>query len=198
VTSIMHVHCSIQTIKGKHGSRTIRPSSRRTSEPYCTTSSCHLPLWTLAMVHSGDMGPDRHGSTDSRIRATKIRVQTKSAKHCRRMETAPSIADPNSLDAFFADCGLPIDSSFLEKLHIFIQRHSGPTGRPIACVTSGGTTVPLERNCVRFIDNFSAGTRGAMSTEQFLQVGPSTAELADTAVDQTFRHHLPPVSLSHL
>jgi hypothetical protein len=45
--------------------------------------------------------------------------------------------------------------------------------------------VPLERNCVRFIDNFSAGTRGAMSTEQFLQVGPSTAEQAATTVDQT-------------
>lgn len=38
------------------------------------------------------------------------------------------------------------------------------------CVTSGGTTVPLERRCVRFIDNFSGGTRGALSTEFFLQV----------------------------
>lgn len=43
--------------------------------------------------------------------------------------------------------------------------------RPIVVVTSGGTTVPLERNCVRFIDNFSKGTRGALSAEQFLQVG---------------------------
>jgi len=30
--------------------------------------------------------------------------------------------------------------------------------------------VPLERRCVRFIDNFSAGHRGALSTEQFLEV----------------------------
>jgi hypothetical protein len=37
--------------------------------------------------------------------------------------------------------------------------------RPIVCITSGGTTVPLERRCVRFIDNFSAGNRGAASTE---------------------------------
>lgn len=43
--------------------------------------------------------------------------------------------------------------------------------RPLVVVTSGGTTVPLERNCVRFIDNFSKGTRGALSAEQFLQVG---------------------------
>lgn len=36
---------------------------------------------------------------------------------------------------------------------------------------SGGTTVPLELNTVRFVDNFSAGTRGACSAEYFLQAG---------------------------
>lgn len=30
---------------------------------------------------------------------------------------------------------------------------------------SGGTTVPLESKTVRFIDNFSVGSRGAASTE---------------------------------
>ena len=30
---------------------------------------------------------------------------------------------------------------------------------------SGGTTVPLESRTVRFIDNFSVGSRGAISTE---------------------------------
>ncbi|EPZ32566.1 DFP-domain-containing protein [Rozella allomycis CSF55] len=35
----------------------------------------------------------------------------------------------------------------------------------IVIVTSGGTTVPLEKNMVRYLDNFSAGTRGAVSTE---------------------------------
>lgn len=38
-------------------------------------------------------------------------------------------------------------------------------------VTSGGTTVPLEHVTVRFVDNFSAGTRGASSTEYFLDAG---------------------------
>lgn len=32
-------------------------------------------------------------------------------------------------------------------------------------MTSGGTTVPLEQRCVRYIDNFSSGNRGAASTE---------------------------------
>ena len=36
---------------------------------------------------------------------------------------------------------------------------------PIVCVSSGGTTVPLEQNTVRFIDNFSSGERGAVSAE---------------------------------
>lgn len=35
-------------------------------------------------------------------------------------------------------------------------------------VTSGGTTVPLEEKTVRFIDNFSAGTRGSASAEYFI------------------------------
>ncbi|KAH8243066.1 hypothetical protein KR032_004290 [Drosophila birchii] len=35
-------------------------------------------------------------------------------------------------------------------------------------LASGGTTVPLEHNTVRFVDNFSAGTRGSASAEYFL------------------------------
>ena len=49
----------------------------------------------------------------------------------------------------------------------FIAEHIGK-GRRVVLVTSGGTTVPLENQTVRFIDNFSAGTRGATSAEYFL------------------------------
>lgn len=45
--------------------------------------------------------------------------------------------------------------------------------KKIAVVSSGGTTVPLENNTVRFIDNFSAGTRGSLSAECFLNAGYS-------------------------
>jgi len=51
----------------------------------------------------------------------------------------------------------------------FITRHA--RALPLVLVTSGGTTVPLENQTVRFIDNFSAGTRGATSAEYFLQAG---------------------------
>ena len=52
----------------------------------------------------------------------------------------------------------------------FIARH-GDAGRRLVLVTSGGTTVPLETQTVRYIDNFSAGTRGATSAEFFLRHG---------------------------
>src|ERR1700761_7178194 len=54
----------------------------------------------------------------------------------------------------------------------FIQYHvENASDRRIVLVTSGGTTVPLENQTVRFIDNFSAGTRGATSAEYFLESG---------------------------
>ncbi|XP_059639971.1 phosphopantothenate--cysteine ligase 2-like isoform X2 [Cornus florida] len=63
------------------------------------------------------------------------------------------------------------------KLNDFIGRNSisseNGRGRRIVCVTSGGTTVPLEQRCVRYIDNFSSGHRGAASTEYFLDAGYS-------------------------
>lgn len=52
----------------------------------------------------------------------------------------------------------------------FIDQHSQDK-RKVALITSGGTTVPLENQTVRFIDNFSAGTRGATSAEYFLESG---------------------------
>ncbi|CAG8554052.1 10481_t:CDS:2 [Paraglomus occultum] len=50
------------------------------------------------------------------------------------------------------------------RVREFVSTHR-KTGRRIVLITSGGTTVPLENQTVRFIDNFSAGTRGATSAE---------------------------------
>ena len=57
-----------------------------------------------------------------------------------------------------------------ELAQSFVQQHAAARRR-VALVTSGGTTVPLENQTVRFIDNFSAGTRGATSAEYFLGAG---------------------------
>lgn len=78
-----------------------------------------------------------------------------------------------TVEQFLADAPPFVAAGVTERLRAFVDAHAaapgGPLARPLVVVTSGGTTVPLERNCVRFIDNFSKGTRGALSVEQFLQ-----------------------------
>lgn len=54
----------------------------------------------------------------------------------------------------------------VSKIEEFVAHHAQNN---IVLVTSGGTTVPLEHNTVRFVDNFSAGTRGSASAEYFLK-----------------------------
>ncbi|XP_033347079.1 uncharacterized protein C4B3.18 isoform X2 [Bombus vosnesenskii] len=55
-------------------------------------------------------------------------------------------------------------------LKAFVERQLKRNNK-VVLVTSGGTTIPLEHNTVRFVDNFSAGTRGSASTEYFLENG---------------------------
>ncbi|CAN0175556.1 unnamed protein product [Ectocarpus fasciculatus] len=57
-----------------------------------------------------------------------------------------------------------------EALEAFLDDNRG-RGRPVVCITAGGTAVPLEANTVRTIDNFSTGRRGAVSAEQFIARG---------------------------
>ncbi|XP_011644143.1 phosphopantothenate--cysteine ligase [Pogonomyrmex barbatus] len=57
-----------------------------------------------------------------------------------------------------------------QALKEFTKKHF-EAGNKVVLVTSGGTTVPLEHNTVRFVDNFSAGTRGSVSAEYFLEHG---------------------------
>lgn len=53
-------------------------------------------------------------------------------------------------------------NSVATKVQKFLEENKT---RPLAFITSGGTKVNLEKNCVRFIDNFSMGTRGSASAE---------------------------------
>ena len=62
------------------------------------------------------------------------------------------------------------------KLQNFTVRHTSHH-IPIALVTSGGTSAPLEHNCVRYLDNFSTGTRGAYAVEEFLKRGYAVIHL---------------------
>ena len=62
--------------------------------------------------------------------------------------------------------------------------------RRVSVVTSGGTSVPLELNCVRSIENFSTGSRGAISCEKFLEQGYSTIFLTRTGTAQPYARSL--------
>ncbi|KAA0203636.1 hypothetical protein HAZT_HAZT007706 [Hyalella azteca] len=78
-----------------------------------------------------------------------------------------------------------------ERLRRWCQYHAAHKHK-VALVTSGGTTVPLERNTVRFLDNFSVGTRGAASCEQFLQLGYAVVFVHREASVLPFARHLHP------
>lgn len=67
----------------------------------------------------------------------------------------------------------------------FVAKHKA-NGTPIVCITSGGTTVPMEKNTVRFIDNFSTGSRGALSAEYFLRQGYAVLFLTRETSRQPF------------
>ncbi|XP_031783741.1 phosphopantothenate--cysteine ligase [Nasonia vitripennis] len=72
-------------------------------------------------------------------------------------------------EEFYAKTPKPSNLDENEKLlNQFIAFHAKENTK-VVLVTSGGTTVPLEHNTVRFVDNFSAGSRGSISAENFLQ-----------------------------
>ncbi|KAL8387297.1 hypothetical protein RB595_010013 [Gaeumannomyces hyphopodioides] len=86
-------------------------------------------------------------------------------------QTSPMTPDLAAEDHYFGSNPPPKGLAAHEALaRAFIDSHQA-AGRRVVLVTSGGTTVPLERQTVRFIDNFSAGTRGATSAEYFLEAG---------------------------
>jgi len=91
-------------------------------------------------------------------------------------------------DKFFTENPKPANfDQCEEKMKSFIS--SKQASMPLVLVTSGGTTVPLEVNTVRFVDNFSAGTRGAASAEYFLQHGFAVIFLhRDKSLEPFSRH----------
>jgi phosphopantothenate---cysteine ligase (ATP) len=50
----------------------------------------------------------------------------------------------------------------------FTEAHPGKT---VTLITSGGTSVPLEKRSVRFLENFSTGLRGSLLAESLLKKG---------------------------
>uniref|UniRef100_K3X666 DNA/pantothenate metabolism flavoprotein C-terminal domain-containing protein n=1 Tax=Globisporangium ultimum (strain ATCC 200006 / CBS 805.95 / DAOM BR144) TaxID=431595 RepID=K3X666_GLOUD len=84
-----------------------------------------------------------------------------------------------------------------EQLEAFLDHHR-VVGKCVAVVTSGGTTVPLEQNTVRFLDNFSTGARGAASTEYFLRLGYAVIYLNRPTTIAPFARHVQRATSSHV
>ncbi|CAG0921030.1 unnamed protein product [Notodromas monacha] len=90
-------------------------------------------------------------------------------------------------DKFFSSLEPPANL-VTDDVDSFLRRHAGDE-TPVAIVTSGGTAIPIERNTVRFIENFSTGTRGAASTEHFLANGYAVVFLhRHQSIQPFFRH----------
>ncbi|PKI47448.1 hypothetical protein CRG98_032157 [Punica granatum] len=88
------------------------------------------------------------------------------------------------------------DSALKEEIQSFFDsapplRNKNGRATSIVCVTSGGTTVPLEQRCVRYIDNFSSGHRGAASTEYFIKAGYAVIFLYRRGTCQPYCGSLP-------
>lgn len=84
--------------------------------------------------------------------------------------TSGNIAAASVEDFFASSPPLQDGAAARGALAAFVASAAAARAR-VALVSSGGTTVPLERRCVRFIDNFSSGSRGAASAEAFVQAG---------------------------
>lgn len=112
-----------------------------------------------------------------------------------KLEGTPATIDAE-IESFFSSAP-PLKNSFdfSEKIEKFIKRNSVASGnggpRRVVCVTSGGTTVPLEQRCVRYIDNFSSGHRGAASTEYFVKAGYAVIFLYRRGTCQPYCSSLP-------
>lgn len=82
-----------------------------------------------------------------------------------RIMTSQSNNSAASDETFFATVKPPTHfQDSLNTIDSFLLHHENGS-YPVVLVTSGGTIVPLERQMVRFLDNFSAGSRGAISAE---------------------------------
>jgi len=79
-------------------------------------------------------------------------------------------AHKESAEQFFRNNPPPSVHEVSSALAEFVK-YQVEQKRKVALVTSGGTTVPLEKNTVRYLDNFSGGGRGSASAEYFIERG---------------------------
>lgn len=96
----------------------------------------------------------------------------------------------SSWEEFYASHLPPSDfEDNRQLLKQFCEFHIKDSNQNIVLVTSGGTIAPLEHNTVRFVDNFSAGSRGSASAEYFLENGYAVIFLFRAKSLEPFTRH---------
>ncbi|CAO1431012.1 unnamed protein product [Diamesa tonsa] len=95
-----------------------------------------------------------------------------------------------SWEEFYANHLPPSDfEDNRQLLKNFCETHRLDPNINIVLVTSGGTIAPLEHNTVRFVDNFSAGSRGSGSAEYFLEAGYAVIFMFRTKSLEPYTRH---------
>lgn len=133
--------------------------------PPSSSSSVPPPAFTLSFKLPDSRPPSRASSVFSE--ASDHTMSSATSKPDLLRANTEDTAERDYFNENPAPAALDLHTSLAKD---FINAHAA-AGRRVVLVTSGGTTVPLERQTVRFIDNFSAGTRGATSAEYFLESG---------------------------
>jgi phosphopantothenate-cysteine ligase len=111
---------------------------------------------------------------------------------------AASVKDQHCTEEYFRRTSAPKwAEERREQVEAFLDHHR-VVGKCMAVVTSGGTTVPLERNTVRFLDNFSTGSRGAASVEYLLGLGYAVIYVHRPGSIAPFARHLQRATASSL
>ncbi|EQC40490.1 hypothetical protein, variant [Saprolegnia diclina VS20] len=110
------------------------------------------------------------------------------------MDPAKLEAQRQRADAYFSSTPPPSTLPEMEAALADFVAHQQTIGRTVAIVTSGGTTIPLEKNTVRFIDNFSTGSRGAASAEYLVKLGYAVIFLHRPGCVMPFARHFQAMS----
>lgn len=120
-----------------------------------------------------------------------VRIVLSSGRR-RRIERTRQVVRRGAISAqeYFSTARVPSGAETEAKRMQEFVATQARSGRRVVCVTGGGTTVPLEENTVRFIDNFSTGRRAATSVEYFLERGYAVLYVRRTGSVDAFARHV--------
>ncbi|PFH36278.1 DNA /pantothenate metabolism flavoprotein [Besnoitia besnoiti] len=108
------------------------------------------------------------------------------------MAAAIAYCDSQGIADFFAAEPAPANLPAVREAVSHLLSDPRLRALPLAIVTSGGTNVPIEKNTIRFISNFSTGRRGAALCEQFLLSGFFVIFISSPSSAQPFVRHVLP------